>query len=116
MDTGCVEVEQDHQPVVDSVAPDAPLVHQGLRVRLRLLGRDVVAPERLCVDDDLGLGLGLDGIDDQLGLLTSLRAEQLSGVIDGLAIDRLGERRSGGRDETWQREADDQGRRGEAGQ
>ena len=31
-----VEVEQDHQPVVDAGAADAPLVHQGDGVRLGL--------------------------------------------------------------------------------
>ena len=40
-----VEVEQDDQPVVHPVAPDAPLVHQGTRVRFRLLRGDVVAAE-----------------------------------------------------------------------
>ena len=48
--------------------PDAPLVHQRCGVGLGLVGRDVVAAERLRVDDDLGLGLRLDGVDDRLGL------------------------------------------------
>ena len=48
---------------------DAPLVHERLGVGLGLLGRDVVAAETLRVDHDLGLRLGLDRVDDELGLL-----------------------------------------------
>ena len=90
-----VEVEQDDQAVVDAGSPDAPLVHQGGGVGLGFLGRDVVAPEGLGVDDDLGLGLRLDRVDDLLGLALGRRREDLGVVVDGLAVDRLGEGRSG---------------------
>ena len=56
------------RPSLMPAPPDAPFVHQGGRVGLGLLGRDVVAPEGLGVDDDLGLRLGLDGVDDLFGL------------------------------------------------
>ena len=91
---GGVEVEQDDQAVVDAGPPDAPLVHQRGGVRLGLVGRDVVAAERLRVDDDLGLGLRLDGIDDRLGLTLGGPREDPGVVVDRLAVDRFGERRS----------------------
>ncbi len=72
---GGVEIEQDDQPVVEADPPHAPLVHQRLRVRFGLVGREVVAIEPLRVDDDLGLRLRLDGIDDRLGLRPGRRGE-----------------------------------------
>ena len=84
-----VDVEQDDQPVVDAAAPDIPLVHQGGRVRLGFLGRDVVTPERLGVDDDLGLRLRLDGVDDLLGQSHRVGLEDARVVVDGLSIDRV---------------------------
>jgi hypothetical protein len=62
-----IEVEQDHEAVVDPGAADAPLVHERLGVGVGVVGRDVVATEGLRVDHDLGLGLRLDGVDDLLG-------------------------------------------------
>ena len=92
-----VEVEQDHQAVVDAGTPDTPLVHQGCGVAFGLLGRDVVAAEGLGVDHDLGLGLRLDRVDDRLGLALRGRREDVGVVVDGLAIDRFGEGRTGSR-------------------
>ena len=92
-----VEVEQDDEAVVDAGPPDAPLVHQRGGVGLGFGGRDVVATEGLGVDDDLGLGLGLDRVDDLLGLTLGRRRQDLGVVVDGLVVDRLGEWRSRGR-------------------
>ena len=40
-----VEVEQDHEPVVDALAADAPLVHEGTGVALGLVGRGAIRRE-----------------------------------------------------------------------
>ena len=90
-----IEVEQDHQAVVDAGTPDAPLVHQRCSVASASVGRDVVAPEGLRVDHDLGLRLRLDGVDDRLGLALRRRREDVGVVVDGLAVDRSGEGRPG---------------------
>ena len=95
-----VEVEQHDEAVVDAGPPDAPFIHQRRRVRLGLIGRDVVAAERLRVDHDLRLGLGLDRIDDRLGLPLGPRRQDTRVVVDGLAVDGLRERRTGRRGET----------------
>ncbi len=92
---GRVQVEQDHEAVVDALAAHAPLVHQRLGVRLGLLGRDVVVVEVLRVHHDLGLRLGLDRVDDQLRAVARRRAEQLGRVVHGLAVDGVRERRTG---------------------
>ena len=63
-----VELEQDDQAVVDAGPSDAPFVHQRGGVGLGLRGGQVVAAHRLRVDDDLDAGLGLDRVDDLLGL------------------------------------------------
>ena len=92
-----VEVEQDHEPVVDPRAADAPLVHEGDRVRLGLLGRDPRRDE-LGVDDDLRAGPALDPVDRLLELLDRGVAEHVRLVVDRLVGDRVGERRAGRRD------------------
>ena len=92
-----VELEQDHEPVVDAGATDAPLVHQRGRVRFGLLGSEIVAAHRLGVDDDLDAGLRLDRVDDLLRLRDGLRPEDPREVVDGLALDRLRVRRPGRR-------------------
>ncbi len=92
-----VEVEQDHEAVVDAGPPDTPLVHQGCGVGLGLLGRDVVAAEGLGVDHDLGLGLRLDRVDDRLGLALRGRREDVGVVVDRLAVDGFGEGRTSSR-------------------
>ena len=92
-----VEVEQDHEPVVDPRAADAPLVHERDRVRLGLLGRDARRDE-LGVDDDLRAGPALDPVDRLLELLDRGVAEHARLVVDRLVVDRVGERRAGRRD------------------
>ena len=92
-----VEVEQDHEPVVDARPPDAPLVHERDRVRLRLVRRDARWHE-LRVDDDLGAGPALDLVDRLLELLDRRVAEHARLVVHRLVVDRLGERRPGRRD------------------
>ena len=82
-----------------SLTPARPTPHSSIRAAawaLGLLGRDVVATEGLGVDDDLGLGLGLDRVDDLLGLSLGRRRQDLGVVVDGLAVDRFGEGRSRG--------------------
>ena len=88
-----IEVEQDHQAVVDAGTPDAPLVHQRVGVGLGLRCGDVIAPGGLRVDRDLGLRLGLDGVDDPLGLGDRRLPEDAGVVVDGLAVDRIRVRR-----------------------
>jgi hypothetical protein len=62
---------------------------------LCLVGRDVVAAEGLRIDDDLGLGLCLDRVDDALGLEPGLLLEEVRSVVDRLAVDRIREGRAG---------------------
>ena len=62
-----LHVEEDDEAVVEALAPDAPLVHQGARLRFGLVGRRVLAAV-LGVDDDLGAGPRLDLVDDPLGV------------------------------------------------
>ena len=69
-----VEVEQDHEAVVEALPADAPLVHQRLRV---VLGRRRVlaARRQLRVDGDLGTGPLLDRVDRGLDLLLGRAAQ-----------------------------------------
>ena len=53
------------------------------------LGGDAVAPEGLRVDDDLGLRLRLDGVDDLLRQAHRLGLEDRGVVVDRLAVDRV---------------------------
>ena len=61
---GCMSKKMT-RPSLKPGAPDAPLVHQRARLRLGLLGRRVLAAV-LGVDDDLGAGPRLDGVDRRL--------------------------------------------------
>ncbi len=84
-----VELEQDDQAVVDAGLPDAPFVHQRAGVRGGFVGREVVAAHRLRVDHDLDPGLGLDRVDDLLGLGDGLGLEHTGVVVDRLVVDGL---------------------------
>jgi hypothetical protein len=89
-----LHVEEDHEPVVEALAPDAPLVHQRPRLRLGLLGgREAAAV--LGVDDDLGAGPRLDAVDRGFGLDDRVRREDAREVVDGAVRLGLGEGRPG---------------------
>ena len=90
---------------------DAPLVDERPRVCLGLLGRDAVVDE-LRVDHDLGCRPLLDGIDGRLGVRDRRRREDAGRVVDGLALDRRRERRTGGRGHERQRQDGRDGDRG----
>ena len=59
-----------------------------------LVRRDLVAAGVLRVEDDLGLGLGLDRVDDPLGRLLGVGADDAGVVVDGLSVDGVGVRRA----------------------
>ena len=89
-----LEVEQDHEAVVEALAADAPLVHQLLGVGLGRRG--VLGARRLLrVDDDLGAGPLLDRVDHRLDLGHRGAAEHARRVVDGLVVDGIRERRAG---------------------
>ena len=91
---GRVHVEEEHQPVVESRPPDAPLGAQGRAVVLdRLCGRPRL---HLGVHDDLGPGSIGDRRDDGVGTVDGGRREDARRVVDALAGNRARERRSGG--------------------
>ncbi len=87
-----VHVEEDHQPVVEALPADAPLVHQGPRVGLGLVRRPAVL-DVLGVDDHLGPGPRLDPIDELLGLLLGGGGQDVRRVVDANAV--LGRRERG---------------------
>ncbi len=78
-----VEVEQDDHPVVEALAPDAPLVDQGNRVLLGQLGRVALGLD-LGVDDDLGTRPRLDVAADLLGPRDRGRRQDARRVVDAL--------------------------------
>ncbi len=90
-----VEVEQDHEPVVEALPADAPLVHQRLSVAVGLVGRDPVVAD-LAVDDDLGTGPGFDRVDRRLGVRDRLLREHAGLVVDRAVGLGVRERRPGG--------------------
>ena len=107
---GAVEVVEDDEAVIDAAPTHAPLVHERLGVRLGLVRGDLVAAGVLRVEDDLGLGLGLDRVDDPLGRLLGLGPDDAGVVVDGLSVDGVGVGRAGRRRARGAREAgDDEG-------
>ena len=113
-----VHVEQDHEAVVEALAADAPLVHQGDGVPLRRLGRVALGLE-LGVDDGLGTGPILDRPRDTLGLADRAWRQDLRRVVDPLAGDRRRVRWAGAgrgrRDDRDQQEERGSGNRCEPG-
>ncbi len=98
-----LHVEEDHQAVVEALASDAPLVHQGTRLGVGLVGRRVFAAV-LGVDDDLRAGPRLDRVD-RLFRRGDGRRRQDAGVVVDRAVDLgLREGRAG-----WRRRADGAG-------
>ncbi len=90
-----VEIEQDHQAVIEARPADAPLVHQGPGIRLGLVARHAVVDD-LAVDDDLGAGSSLDALDRGLGRRDRGRVEDAGRVVDPLVRHRIGVGRPGG--------------------
>ena len=82
-----LHVEEDDQPVVEAGPAHAPLVAERLGVGRRLLVAD--ARLGLRVDDDLGAGAGLDGLDDRRRLGLGLLREDARLVVDDDARDRV---------------------------
>ncbi len=89
-------VGEEHHPGPVRSA-DVPLGEQrccvGRRVRVGWLRR----LESLGVDDDLGVPIGLDAVDDLFCIGPGVRREHVCGVVDGLVRDGVRERRAGGR-------------------
>ena len=80
-----------------SFTPACPTPHSSMRAAASASAPAVVRssrPDGLRVDDDLGAGLGLDGIDDLLGVGDGVRREDAGVVVDRLIVDGLGERRA----------------------
>ena len=73
-----LHVEEDDQPVVEALAPDTPLVAERLTVGGGDIG--VGAWLGLGVDDDLGAGPRLDGLD-QAGRLGLGRVGEDAGLV-----------------------------------
>ena len=91
-----VDVEEDHQAVVEALAADVPLVHERARPRLGLrLARR--AAQQLAEDHDLGAGPRLDPVDDRLGVHDRVRREEAGVVVDRPVGLRVRERRTGRR-------------------
>ncbi len=89
-----VHVEQDHEPVVEPFPPDSPLIHQGPRVAVSLLGGSAVLDD-LGVDRDLRPGPCLDRVDLGLDSGDRGRSENAGAVVDRNPVDRSRERRAG---------------------
>ncbi len=88
-----LHVEEDDQAVVESGSPDAPRSAERLGVGRSLL---VAGPRPdLGIDDDLGPGPGLDGLDDPGRLGLRRVGEDACLVVDHDAGDRLREGRPG---------------------
>ena len=96
-----LHVEEDDQPVVEALATDAPLVHQGPRLRLGLLGRRKAATV-LGVDDDLGARPRLDPVDRGLRGGDRLGRQDARVVVDG-PVDLGSWERWAGRRRGWRR-------------
>src|SRR5439155_16210485 len=82
-----VQVEEDHERVIESFAADAPLVDQGCRVARRgILG--VALRLYLGIDDELRRAALLDAGDDRLGARPNSWAQHPRRVVDRLPGDR----------------------------